>query len=57
VVVFANGDRYEGQFRDGKPLGRGLYTLANGERYECELLVVDGQRYKCDGYRLRNILR
>ncbi|GAG86120.1 unnamed protein product, partial [marine sediment metagenome] len=30
------GDRYEGEYRDGKFTGRGVYTWANGNRYEGE---------------------
>ena len=34
--TWANGDRYEGEWRNGNPHGRGTYTWANGERYEGE---------------------
>ncbi len=30
----ANGDRYEGEYRDGKAHGRGVIVTANGD--ECE---------------------
>jgi hypothetical protein len=43
--IWANGDRYEGDRRDGLPNGYGVYTYANGDRYEGEYL--NGQR---DGY-------
>lgn len=36
VVSFSNGDRYEGQFRDGLFDGWGVYHYANGDRYEGE---------------------
>ena len=34
IVEWANGNRYEGDFRDGKRHGRGTYTWADGARYE-----------------------
>ena len=35
--------RYEGEYRDGKPHGRGSYTASDGNRYEGE--YRDGRRY------------
>ncbi len=34
VVEFPNGDRYEGQVRDGLLDGWGVYYFSNGDRYE-----------------------
>jgi len=36
VVTFPNGDRYEGELRDGLFNGRGIYRYSNGDRYEGE---------------------
>ncbi len=36
LVVFPNGDRYEGQFREGLFDGWGVFQYANGDRYEGE---------------------
>lgn len=36
LVVFPNGDRYEGQFREGLFHGWGVFQYANGDRYEGE---------------------
>jgi hypothetical protein len=34
VVTFPNGDRYEGEFKDGLMSGWGTYSYHNGDRYE-----------------------
>jgi len=31
-----NGDKYEGELKDGKPHGKGIYYYANGDKYEGE---------------------
>ena len=31
-----NGDKYEGEMKNGKMQGKGVYLFANGERYEGE---------------------
>jgi len=36
AVAFPNGDRYEGEFRDGLLHGRGVYSYSGGDRYEGE---------------------
>lgn len=36
VVAFPNGDRYEGEFKDGLFHGWGIYTYRTGDRYEGE---------------------
>jgi len=52
----ANGDRYVGEYRDGKAHGQGTYTFANGDRYVGEFrdgkyhgqgtfTFVNGDRY------------
>jgi len=59
VVVFPNGDRYEGEFRNGLMEGWGIYTYANGNRYEGEfrndmlngrgiMVYANGDRYEGD---------
>jgi hypothetical protein len=55
--AFSNGDRYEGDIRDGALTGSGVYSYASGQKYEGELLVgepngrgtywfVDGTRFE-----------
>ena len=34
TYYFANGDRYEGEWKDGKRDGQGIWYRSNGERYE-----------------------
>jgi hypothetical protein len=34
--VFANGDKYTGNYKNGKPEGLGVYTWSNGSYYEGE---------------------
>ena len=36
IQIYPNGDRYEGEFRDDKSNGLGVYKFANGNRYEGE---------------------
>jgi len=36
IVAFPNGDRYEGEFRNGLFDGWGVYSYHNGDRYEGE---------------------
>ena len=33
-MVFSNGDQYEGDFKDGKISGKGVYLWKNGSTYE-----------------------
>ena len=33
TYTYANGDKYVGEFRDGKFHGQGTFTFANGNRY------------------------
>ncbi|NQW28224.1 MAG: hypothetical protein HQ474_09960 [Flammeovirgaceae bacterium] len=40
-VTYANGDKYEGDWVDGKMNGLGTYTFANGDKYEGDR--VDGR--------------
>ena len=34
VAYMSNGDRYEGQFHDGKKFGLGVYLSQDGTEYE-----------------------
>jgi hypothetical protein len=36
ALLYADGDKYEGELKDGKMHGRGVYTYASGDRYEGE---------------------
>ena len=36
IVVYANGDKYDGEFKNGNFNGRGVYTCANGDIYNGE---------------------
>ena len=65
LLTDSHGNRYEGEFKDGQPNGRGTYFHADGDRYEGEfkdglrnghgtLFGSNGDRYEGefkDGYR------
>jgi len=34
VINYTNGDRYDGEVKDGNKHGKGVYTWANGDRYD-----------------------
>ncbi len=36
IMVFLNGSRFEGEFKDGEYHGRGTFTFANGSIYKGE---------------------
>ena len=36
---FANGDQYQGHYKNGKPQGKGVYTWANGSYYEGQFVA------------------
>jgi hypothetical protein len=36
--MLRGGGRYEGDWRDGKQTGRGIYTVPNGNRFEGDYL-------------------
>jgi len=38
VIIFNNGNKYEGQMKDRKFHGKGKYTYVNGDYYEGEWL-------------------
>lgn len=34
IENFSNGDKYIGEFKDGRMVGNGTYYHSNGEKYE-----------------------
>ena len=42
MFTYANGEKYDGEWKDGKKHGRGVLTCANGEKYDGEW--KDGKR-------------
>lgn len=36
---YTNGDKYDGQWKEGKMHGKGLYEFANGDRYQGDFHV------------------
>ena len=34
IYYWNNGDKYEGDFKNGQPNGKGIYYFHNGNRYE-----------------------
>jgi hypothetical protein len=43
IHLWPNGDKYEGEYRDGKPNGQGIYTWADGRKYVGEW--KDGKKH------------
>ena len=35
-MLFANGNKYEGEYKDNKKNGKGTYIYANGDKYKGE---------------------
>ena len=35
-MLFADGEKYEGEYKEGKRHGQGSYDYSDGERYEGE---------------------
>lgn len=33
-MVFANGNKYDGEFKEGRYDGKGVFTWANGDYYD-----------------------
>jgi hypothetical protein len=68
IETWADGGRYEGEYRDGEKHGRGTFIWANGNRYEGEFrddkfhghgtsIWADGDRYEGDHLGQRQPLR
>ena len=34
LVIYDNGDKYLGDYKDDKKHGKGIFTLPNGDKYE-----------------------
>ena len=53
IKQFDNGDKYEGQMKNGKMHGKGVYSFSNGEKYEGEfkddMFEGKGEYYWPDG--------
>lgn len=52
IYVFKNGDRYEGDFKNGLKHGQGNYTAHNGDSYQGT--YKDGLRHGCGNYQWAN---
>lgn len=52
ILIFANGDRYEGDFTNGHMSGKGSYAYANGDLYNGEF--IDGRRNGQGVYTFKN---
>ncbi len=47
VFTYANGDKYEGEYKNGQCHGRGVYSHANGDKYEGEYKYMVGMVEVC----------
>ena len=56
MFTYANGNKYDGEWKDDKKNGRGVYTFANGNKYDGEwkdgdfngrgvMTYADGNKY------------
>ena len=43
TITWANGDKYEGEWKDGKKHGKGTETCSNGDKYEGDW--KDGEKH------------
>lgn len=47
VYTWANGAKYDGEYKDNKKNGHGLHTWPDGSMYEGRLMLGDKTRWVC----------
>jgi hypothetical protein len=48
TINYANGNRYIGDWVEGKRTGRGVFTWSDGDQYEIRCSQISGDRiYRC----------
>ena len=61
IKEFENGDKYEGEMKNSKMQGKGIYLFANGEKYEGEfkddMFEGKGVYYYPDGTKKTGIFK
>ena len=40
IMLFPNGDRYQGEWKDGRRHGQGIYVSSDGDKYECATTIT-----------------
>jgi hypothetical protein len=43
LVIYDNGDKYLGDYKDDKKHGKGVFTYSDGSKHECD--YKDGKRH------------
>ena len=57
LLIYANGNQYEGDFINGMFHGKGVFTWANGDRYEGDFFLISAQVKAAIGGRAVKVMK